>query len=92
MLAVVICEIAPGTTTDAIMAAYPRHAAVVEKYMQRGVVHGIGPFADRQGSLAIFETRAVAEEFVAEDPFILEGLVSRYSIKEWADALTEMPE
>jgi uncharacterized protein len=37
-------------------------------------VIGIGPFADL-GNMAIFKTRAAAEEFVKEDPFILEGVV-----------------
>jgi hypothetical protein len=49
-------------------------------------VIGIGPFADR-GNMAIFKTRAAAEQFVKEDPFILEGLVKSYVIKDWNDNL-----
>jgi uncharacterized protein YciI len=88
MKAVLICEVAPGTTIEMIMAVYPRHAAVVEQFMKRGEVLGIGPFSDRQGSLAIFTSQAAAEAFVGEDPFIREGLVARYSIKDWADAIS----
>jgi len=52
----------------------------------RGVVLGIGPFADR-GNMAIFKTRAEAEAFSREDPFILEGLVKSFVIKDWGDKM-----
>ncbi|HVS41062.1 MAG TPA: hypothetical protein VMU20_02230 [Candidatus Dormibacteraeota bacterium] len=34
-------------------------------------------------SMAIFTTREAAEEFVRGDPFVLEGLVGTWSIREW---------
>jgi uncharacterized protein YciI len=37
--------------------------------------------------MAIFRTRAAAEEFVSRDPFNLEGLVKRYVIREWNDVM-----
>ena len=85
MKAVVIGE-SSGASMDAVMAVYPRHKAIVEKYIARGEVIGIGPFSDR-GNMAIFKTRSAAEQFVAEDPFILEGLVKSYVIRDWNDAL-----
>jgi len=75
-----------GASMDMIMAVYPRHKAVVEKYIERGDVIGIGPFSDR-GNMAIFKTRAAAEKFVTEDPFILEGLVKSFVIRDWNDDL-----
>ena len=48
---------------------------------------GIGPFADRAGNLAIFRSREAAEAFVKQDPFILEGLIKSYDIREWADQM-----
>ncbi len=75
-----------GASMDAIMAVYPRHKEIVDKYVARGVVIGIGPFADR-GNMAIFKNRQAAEEFTREDPFILEGLVKSFSIREWNDTL-----
>jgi uncharacterized protein len=75
-----------GASRDAIMAVYPRHKVIVDKYVARGVVLGIGPFADG-GNLAIFKTRAAAEAFSREDPFILEGLVKSFVIKDWGDSL-----
>jgi hypothetical protein len=85
MKTVVIGE-SSGATMEAIMAVYPRHKLVVNKFIERGDVIGIGPFSDR-GNMAIFKTRAAAEEFVKVDPFILEGLVKSFSIRDWADEL-----
>jgi uncharacterized protein len=85
MKAVVIGE-SSGASREAIMAVYPRHKAVVDKFKDRGVVLGIGPFTDG-GNLAIFKTRADAEAFSKEDPFILEGLVKSFVIKDWGDLM-----
>jgi len=38
-------------------------------------------------NMAIFKTRAAAEQFVKEDPFILEGLVKSFVIKDWNDSM-----
>jgi len=85
MKTVVIGE-SSGATMDQIMAVYPRHKAVVDAFVARGDVIGIGPFADR-GNMAIFRTRAAAEAFVAQDPFVLEGLVKSVVIRDWNDTM-----
>jgi len=85
MKAVVIGE-SSGATREQIMAVYPRHKMLVDAFVARGDVIGIGPFADR-GNMAIFRSRAAAEEFVKEDPFSLEGLVKSYTIREWGDQM-----
>jgi uncharacterized protein len=85
MKAVVIGE-SSGATMDQIMAVYPRHKVVVDAFVARGDVIGIGPFADR-GNMAIFRTRAAAEAFIAQDPFVLEGLVKSVVIREWQDTM-----
>ena len=85
MKAVVIGE-SSGASMDAIMAVYPRHKAVVDAFKAKGEVIGIGPFTDR-GNMGIFRTRAAAEEFVKQDPFILEGLVKSYVIRDWDDRM-----
>ena len=47
-----------------------------------------GPYgAPPVGALAIFTTREAAEEFVKEDPFVVHGVVSTYTIHDWAEAL-----
>ena len=85
MKAVVIGE-SSGASMDEIMAVYPRHKAVVDGFVARGEVIGIGPFADR-GNMAIFRTREAAESFVQQDPFILEGLVKSFVIRDWNDSM-----
>ena len=37
--------------------------------------------------MAIFKTREAAEEFVKEDPFILEGIVKSYLLRDWKDSM-----
>ncbi len=75
-----------GVSMEEIMKIYPRHRLVVEKFIARGVVVGIGPF-DNLGNMAIFKTRAAAEEYIKEDPFIQEGVVTSIEIRDWKDSL-----
>jgi uncharacterized protein YciI len=60
---------------------------VVDAFIARGDVVGIGAFGDRSGNMAIFRSREAAEAFVKQDPFILEGLVSSYEIRDWGDQM-----
>ena len=85
MKAVVIGTSA-GASRDAVMAVYPRHKAVVDAFVVRGDVIGIGPFTGG-GNMAIFRSREAAEAFVKQDPFILEGLTRSFEIKEWGDQM-----
>ena len=85
MKTVVIGE-SSGASMDTVMAVYPRHKAVVDSFINKGEVIGIGPFADR-GNMAIFRTREAAEAFVKQDPFILGGLVKSFVIREWNDTM-----
>jgi len=75
-----------GASMDDIKRVYPRHKMIVDKFIAQGVVIGIGPFSDR-GNMAIFKTRAAAEEFIRADPFALEGLVKSYTVRDWNDSL-----
>jgi uncharacterized protein YciI len=83
----VVIGIGNGASMAAIMAVYPRHKAVVEEFVARGEVIGIGPFTDKGGNLAIFRSREAAERFVAQDPFVLEGLIKSYEIRDWGDQM-----
>jgi len=49
----------------------------------------IGTFANAQeeGSMAIFTTREAAEAFAEGDPFVLNGVVGRWSVREWNEAI-----
>jgi hypothetical protein len=53
--------------------------------MQRGVLLALGPFSDRSGSIAVFTTREAAEEFASGDPFVRNGVVSRWQVREWRE-------
>jgi uncharacterized protein YciI len=86
MKAVAFYEAGPATM-EQIMAVYPRHKAYLESFVEKGNIYGIGPFADRKGSMGIFKSREVAEDFVKNDPFVLEGIVEKVTIKEWDDSL-----
>ena len=35
----------------------------------------------------IFRSREAAEAFVKQDPFVLEGLIKSYDIREWGDQM-----
>lgn len=39
--------------------------------------------------MAIFRSREAAEAFVEQDPFVLEGLVKSYVIRDWNDTILE---
>jgi hypothetical protein len=77
-----------GKSREEIMAVYPRHKAFLEPFVARGEVVGVGPFTDAAGgNMALFRSRASAEAFANGDPFLLEGVVKEYEIKDWADQM-----
>jgi uncharacterized protein YciI len=46
-----------------------------------------GPFANREeGAMAIFTSGEAAEEFARDDPFVVNGVVSGWEIREWNEA------
>ena len=70
-------------------AHFPAHQARLQEFHARGDLLMVGTFGDpqEQGSMAIFATRAAAEAFVEGDPFVLNGVVRRWEIREWNEAL-----
>jgi uncharacterized protein YciI/uncharacterized protein YndB with AHSA1/START domain len=87
MKAVVSYAMAPDSMANA-MKHFPAHKARLDAFTARGDLLAVGPWADpREGALAIFHTRAAAEEFVKEDPFVLNGVVSTSTIKDWNETL-----
>jgi uncharacterized protein YciI len=69
---------------------FAAHRARWAEFAEQGDLIMIGTFANPQteGSMAIFNTRESAEEFVAGDPFVLNGVARSYVIREWNEALT----
>ena len=75
-------------TMEEIRAVYPRHKAYLNTFVERGVVLGIGPFdGEKQGSMGIFTTREEAENFIKQDPFVIEGLAGKVIIRDWKDIM-----
>jgi uncharacterized protein len=66
---------------------FAAHKERWDSYAQRGCLLAIGPFTDGTGALAVFTTRADAEEFAAGDPFVQHGVIRSWSVREWNEAL-----
>jgi uncharacterized protein YciI len=67
---------------------FQAHSERADEFHARDVLELLGAFSDpqKEGSMAIFTTREAAEEFVAGDPFVLNGVVRRWEIREWNEA------
>jgi hypothetical protein len=77
-----------GKSREEIMAIFPRHKEFLDQFIARGEVVGVGPFTDAGGgNMALFRSREAAEGFAKSDPFLLEGAVKEYQIKEWGDRM-----
>lgn len=72
-----------------LQAVYPRHLAYLQSFAADGGLIGIGTFDNPavNGSMGIFTSKERAEQFIAGDPFVLEGLAVPSEIREW-NALT----
>jgi uncharacterized protein YciI len=83
-------------SADDVMSRAPAHfvahRARLTEFKERGELRHVGVFADpqRDGSMAIFTTREAAEAFVAGDPFVLEGVVRSWTVKEWHEIADEL--
>ena len=89
---VVLYASAPNVAERA-PAHFPAHKARLDDFHARGDLLMVGTFEDpaRDGSMSIFTTREAADEFVAGDPFVLNGLVERVEIRGWDEVLQAAP-
>jgi uncharacterized protein YciI len=78
MEAIVIYSLSEGTDRARVLEIYPRHQAYFEAFRaDGGGLMALGPFLtpDPAGaSMGLFSSRGDAERFIADDPFVLEGL------------------
>jgi len=88
MKAVVFYESA-ADLADKAPLHFAAHRARWKEFAGRGELLMIGPFdnALQDGAMGIFTTRAAAEEFVRGDPFVLNGVVRNWIIRDWNEAL-----
>ncbi len=88
MKAVVFYESAAGVADKAPLF-FAAHQARWREFADRGELLMIGPFARAQedGAMAVFSTREAAEEFVRGDPFVLNGVIRKWTIRDWNEAL-----
>lgn len=76
-------EMAPDALPK-IMTHFAAHRARLDNFHARGAVLAAGPFGNpSEGAMAIFTTREEAENFIHGDPFVVNGLVSKWHLLEW---------
>jgi uncharacterized protein len=71
---------------------FPAHRARLQDYKAQGELLLVGAFADPQadGSMAVFATREGAASFAEGDPFVVEGVVRSWTVKEWRESSDEL--
>jgi len=79
-------------SADDVMSKAPlhfaAHSARGDEFHAAGTLLLYGAFGNPQeeGSMAVFTTREAAEAFVHGNPFVLNGVVRRWHIREWNEA------
>lgn len=64
------------------------HRAHWNEFLSNGTLLMIGPFANPlEGAMAIFTTREAAESFANADPFVLNGVVTDWVVRDWMEAI-----
>jgi uncharacterized protein len=87
MKTVMFYEVAQDGMAKA-MANFEAHRTRLNEFHARGVLLMAGPLGNPpEGALGIFTTREAAEEFVKGDPFVLNGVVSKWRLVEWNEVL-----
>jgi uncharacterized protein YciI len=67
---------------------FEAHRARLNAFHARGALLMAGPFANpAEGAMGIFTSREAAEEFIQGDPFVVNGVVAKWSLREWNEVL-----
>ena len=62
----------------------PEHLALVEAAHGRGEIVMAGALADpADTAVLVFRSSSAAEEFVTQDPYVKEGLVIAWRVRQW---------
>ncbi len=83
MKVVAFYEVAPEALAK-VMEFFPAHKSRLDDFHGRGVLLAAGPLGNPpEGAMAIFTTREAAEEFIKDDPFVVNGVVSKWRVVDW---------
>jgi uncharacterized protein YciI len=85
-----LMEYHPGEDFRALARLHiAAHRARLQEFHDRGGLLMAGPLGDPPTgrAMGIFTSRDAAEEFIAGDPFVTGGVVSRWEIHPWHDVL-----
>jgi uncharacterized protein YciI len=79
------------TTPDGLARAREHllaHRDRLDQFHARGTLLMAGPAMDGSGrAFGVFTSREAAEEFIADDPFIVHQVVARWTIADWNEVL-----
>lgn len=72
---------------------FPAHSARLDEFHTRGELLLVGTWEDdiERGSMSVFASREAAEAFVADDPFVVHGVVANWRIRQWNEVLAGEP-
>ncbi|MEO6397724.1 MAG: YciI-like protein [Tepidiformaceae bacterium] len=60
------------------------HLGMAKRYLEEGTLLMAGALNDPiDGAVLVFKDREAAEAFAAEDPYVLNGLVTSHRVREW---------
>ena len=67
----------------------PAHVARLHEFHDRGVLLMVGVLDEPMNgdAMGVFTTREAAEEFVAGDPFVVNGVVASWAVRPWNEVL-----
>jgi uncharacterized protein YciI len=89
---VVFCETLYASFEDAAAKAsdlIATHVARSKELHARGTILMAGAFLnvpnEPLSTMAVCATREAAEEYITGDPFVLNGMVKQWTIREWAN-------
>jgi uncharacterized protein YciI len=70
------------------------HVSRLRQFHAAGTLLMVGTLREPMNgdALGLFTTRKAAEDFVSGDPFVLNGVVARWTVRPWDDILSESEE
>ena len=83
----VLCYESAEDVAEKAPVHFAAHRARWADFHDRGSLLAVGPFTDGAGAMGVFTTREAAEEFAAEDPFVVHGVVRGWTVREWNEVL-----